>query len=118
MLTDEARQECGDIPYYPGHPITLACQIAQAFPTLAAAHEATPHGWPAALSCGTVDGAGGNVYTALTALDKLHKGERLEDVLLWADGCREYPYRADWPAACVQARRWLARVDLVEFASK
>lgn len=115
MITDEQRRAAGDIAYYPGHPITLAVQIAQAFPTLEEAHATTEHGWSAALSCDKVDGAGGNVYAALQALDKLRKGESLESVLAWADGCREYPYRADWPAACEQARRYLARLDLVAY---
>jgi hypothetical protein len=105
-----------DFPVYPGHPITLAVQIARAFPSLVAAHERTPYGWPAALSSDAVSGAGGNVYTALMALDKLAKGEGIEAVLSWADGCREYPYRADWPEACAQARRYLADTDLVSWS--
>jgi hypothetical protein len=118
MLTDEERRACGDIPYYPGHPITLAVQIAQAFPTLAEAHARTEFGWCAALSCNKVHGAGGSVYSALQALDKLRNGERLEAVVAWADGCREWPYREDWPAACVQARRYLERLDLVAYARR
>jgi hypothetical protein len=113
VITGQERIVCGDIPYYPGHPITLAVQIALAFPT----HARTEHGWPAALSSSKVDGAGGSVYSALQALDKLAKGESLETVLAWADGCREYPYRADWPAACVQARRYLERLDLTAYAA-
>jgi hypothetical protein len=106
-----------DFPIYPGHPITLAVQIARAFPTFAAARAPSSHGWPEALSSDKVDGAGGNVYTALQALGKLRKGESIESVLAWADGCREYPYRADWPAACEQARRYLATIDLVAWAT-
>lgn len=117
MLTDEQRRACGDIPYYPGHPITLAVQIARAFPTFAAARATSPHGWPEALSSDKVDGAGGNVYTALMVLDKLRKGENLDAVLAWADGCREYPYRDEWPAACEQARRYLATIDLVAWVA-
>lgn len=114
MLIDAERRACGDIPYYPGHPITLAVQIARAFPNLDTA-SARGYAAPAALEHDAVSGAGGNVYTALQALDKLRKGEPLETVLEWADGCREYPYRSEWPAACEQARRYLATIDLVEW---
>ena len=101
-----------DFPVYPGHPITLAVQIAHAFPTLAAAHARTGS-CPAALASGDVAGAGGNVYSALQALDKLAAGVALDDVLVWADGCREYPFRETWPDACEQARRYLASTDLL-----
>lgn len=101
-----------DFPVYPGHPMTLAVQIARAFESLEAAHAWTGD-CPAALASGDVAGAGGSVYSALQALDKLRAGVPLDDVLTWADGCREYPYRAEWPEACAQARRYLASTDLL-----
>lgn len=102
-----------DFPVYPGHPITIAVQIAHAFPTLAAARASTGD-CPAALASGDVSGAGGAVYSALQALGKLAAGAALEDVLKWSDACAyEHPYRATWPAACEQARRYLADTDLV-----
>lgn len=103
-----------DFPVYPGHPMTIAVRIARAFPSLDAAH-AKGHTYAAALESGDVGGAGGNVYTALMALDKLAKGEALDAVLTWADGCSEYGYRDRWPAACEQARRYLATTDLVSW---
>lgn len=112
FLLSDADNDRPDIPVYPGHPITLAVQIARAFPTLAAAHASTGD-CPAALASSDVSGAGGSVYAALQALDKLAAGVSLDAVLAWADGCREYPYRADWPAACAQARRYLASTDLL-----
>jgi len=100
-----------DLPIYPGHPMTLAVQIAEAFPTLEAAH-ARDGDYPAALGSSKVDGAGGYVYCALEALDRLRRGESLDAVLAWADAHSEPVYRAEWPAACEQARRYLARIDL------
>jgi hypothetical protein len=106
-----------DFPVYPGHPITLAIQIARAFPSLAAARERTPSGWPAALGSPDVDGAGGSVYAALQALDKLAAGEPLDAVMAWADSGSEPAYRDEWPAACAQARRYLASVDLAAWVA-
>lgn len=106
-----------EIPIYPGHPITLACQIAVAFPTLDAAHWRAPGAkYPAALGSDKVGGAGTYVRAALYALRCLRNGQPLDDVLARADGASEYTYRADWPAACEQARRFLACVDLVAWA--
>jgi hypothetical protein len=116
LHTDDGRL---DFPVYPGHPITLAVQIARAFPSLDAAHGRTEHGWPAALSSGLVSGAGGSVYMALQALDKLRSGESLDTVLSWSDACcYERPYRDKWPAACEQARRYLASTDLMGWVHK
>ena len=109
-----------DLPIYPGHPMTLACQIAQAFPTLAAAHKPTESGWPEALGNDKVDGAGGYVYAALQALDMLADGTPLETVLAWSDSIvrSEAIYRDMAPAACEQARRYLAQTDVLVFVQR
>ena len=106
-----------DFPVYPGHPITIACQIARAFPTLGAALEPTGHGWCKAVGSSGVGGGGCNVRLGVEALRKLAAGAALADVLAWADSCSEPAYRKDWPRACEQARRYLADTDIVAWAT-
>lgn len=101
-----------DFPVYPGHAITIAVQIAKAFPNYEAAAQ-RGHEYAAALESSDVSGAGGNVYAALFALKRLRGGESLESVLALADASVEHAYRDKWPAACEQARRYLATVDLI-----
>lgn len=104
---------------YPGHPITLACQIASEYESLAEATKPTKYGWSDALSNDAINGAGGSVCTALEALHKLARGEPLDSVLEWA--------AASWRWTCAndikqdpargqeQANRMLAQVDLVSW---
>jgi hypothetical protein len=62
--------------------MVIASFIVRAFPDLASAMARTEHGWPEALSCNDVPGAGGEVYGALEFLKR----------------CRE-----DWDAAVADA---------------
>jgi hypothetical protein len=112
-----------DRPVYPGHPITLACQIATTFPDLEAAGHPTRWGWPAALSSGQVSGAGSSVYLGLNVLRMLRDGHPLDEVLAWADdmwlaGSRwnDAGYLASEAAVGIeQARRYLAATSLLQW---
>ena len=75
---------------YPGHPITLACLIANLYPSLDAAEvvptdQARVHRYPAALEDHRIPGAGGNVWDALELLRRLRSGHSVETVIAWAD---------------------------------
>lgn len=58
---------------YPGHPCLIAIQIMDNFKDYAAATERTKPGWPEALACSDVRGAGGAVYQGLSVLEHLNK---------------------------------------------
>ena len=68
-LDNEIRLVNGETAIYPGHCVTLAYLVMQAYPSLEAAtfrkHGAT---CPDALSNGNIPGAGGPVYSALDVL--------------------------------------------------
>ncbi len=59
---------------YPGHPVTIAWVIVQAFPTFDSAFKNTEFDFPAALGSPDIPGAGGCVYGALDFLSSLRKG--------------------------------------------
>jgi len=106
-------------PIYPGHPVTIACQIARAFPSLHAAQHDTGNGMPAARASIFVTGSGEAIYTALIACDQIAAGEPLATVRTWAN--TEWlklaaRYQLTAPAISVgraQADDWLADTDLV-----
>ena len=110
-----------DRPVYPGHPLTIACQIAAAFPDLDAAAHSTRWGWPAALASEHVNGAGSNVYLGLNVLRMLRNGHSLDDVLAWADDMWLAGSRwndAGYLAAeggIEQSRRYLAATPLLHW---
>ena len=56
---------------YPGHPCLIAIQIMDNFQDYAAATQRTKLGWPEALSCSNVRGAGGAVYQGLSVLKQM-----------------------------------------------
>lgn len=61
---------------FPGHPVAIALEVMASFPNFAAANRTSTHGWPEALSCMSVNGAGGAVYQALDVLRELSEGGR------------------------------------------
>lgn len=84
---------------YPGHPVTIAIEIARVFRTYEAASERTGRGWEAALSHSDVRGAGGAVRTGLHLLRLVHEGMSAEaafdrGTVLWA-AARESDFSAN-----------------------
>lgn len=74
---------------YPGHPVTIAIEIARAFPTYEAAARRTKRGWEAALSHSDVRGAGDAVRTGLHLLRLVRDGMPADEAFgegatLWA----------------------------------
>lgn len=103
-------------PIYPGHAVTIACQIAVTFPSFADAIRPTTAGWPEALASRAIAGAGGSVYQALALLRRIEEGQPLDEVMRWADTrwrsrCAEEG-RPDGDRGCEQARRFVAAIDL------
>lgn len=69
MITPEQREATLRMStVYPGHPCLIAMQIMCSFPSYVAAEKRTKAGWPEALACSDVRGAGGAVYQGLTVL--------------------------------------------------
>jgi len=66
----------GEIAVYPGHPLTLAYLIVNAYPSLAQATRKSDRSefMHALANCG-IPGAGGNVYSALRFLKAVADGE-------------------------------------------
>jgi hypothetical protein len=61
----------GEVAIYPGHPLTIAYLIVNAYPSLVAAiRKSDQTTYPDALSNGNIPGAGGNVLVALDFLRK------------------------------------------------
>jgi hypothetical protein len=73
---------------YPGHPITIAYQISQAFSCFEEADAPTSFGWPRALGAEAVKGAGDCVYAAMDFLRLLHRGATFDFAVTRA--------RAEW----------------------
>ncbi|MAC11055.1 MAG: hypothetical protein CMN74_02250 [Sphingorhabdus sp.] len=85
---------------YPGHPCLIAIQIMDNFKDYSAATERTKLGWPEALSCSNVRGAGGAVYQGLSVLNHLQKNpDDIEGA--FAFGCMlwERSRHSDFPDA-------------------
>lgn len=99
---------------YPGHPCLIAMQIMDNFPTMSDASERTAHGWPEALSCSNVRGAGGAVYQGLSVLRKLC--ENPSDIdgafafgsMLW-ERSRQSDHPGQFDEGVAEASKWEAR---------
>lgn len=76
---------------YPGHPCLIAMQIMANFPTYNKAKQPVKEGWPSALSCNAVKGAGGAVYSGLAVVRQIDaKPHELEEAFergceIWND---------------------------------
>ena len=64
---------------YPGHPCLIAMQIMCSFPSYDAANQRTKEGWPEALSCSMVRGAGGAVHQGMELLRLMVEESTLPD---------------------------------------
>lgn len=70
---------------YPGHAVTVAYCIVNAFQTYEEAFQRTEHNWAAALGDGRIPGSGGCVASALDFLRRLRQGATEEEAFQFAD---------------------------------
>ncbi len=75
----------GEPSVYPGHPVTIAWVIVNAFPSYEAAFAKTESGYAAALASGDIPGAGGNVYAALDLLQRFREGVPFDDAIAYSN---------------------------------
>lgn len=81
---------------YPGHPVTIALLIVEAYPSLADAERKCERtGYPAALGSADIPGAGGNVRAALRLLQSVRAGALLAEAV---EHARDYWSRCDGQA--------------------
>jgi hypothetical protein len=79
------KDRIGEWPIYPGHPLVIATEIMEVFPSFAAANEPTVQGWSAALGDQRITGAGCHVGAAMRVLKIGREGGRPEDMISYAN---------------------------------
>lgn len=84
MTTDLTRKVCGGHPVYPGHALAVALCIMHAFETPADALAKSEHGWPEALSCSDIPGAGDGAYAGVGFIRRLLDGQHIDTVVEWS----------------------------------
>ncbi len=78
------KEQTGDWPVYPGHPLVLATAIMAVFPDFATASAPTEHGWCVALGDNRIPGAGDHVGAAVRCLAIGAKGGTAEEMIEYA----------------------------------
>lgn len=86
-----AKDNLGDGPAYPGHPLVLSTIIMHAFDSLEAADKTTIDGWSTALADCRVPGAGDHVAQAMRILRMGRDGASPDEMVAaahryWTDG--------------------------------
>jgi hypothetical protein len=101
---------------YPGHPVTIAFCIVNAFETYEEAFAPTPHNFAEALGSCAIPGAGGCVSSALHLLSHLRQGldttkalEIADDTWARTDSQKEQ-YSERWAKGQEQADRFKAKL--------